>query len=383
MNGIIWYSRNLIVINQVLSKANYRNLLLMIEGEKNMSGFDTIPYKINDFLEWNERKQLVLSPKFQRRSVWKDVAKSFLIDSIIRQKPLPKIFIRELTDIKTRTTRREVVDGQQRLRTILDFINDGFKVKHVHNSEYGETYFSNLPENIQSRILQYKCSVDVLQEVDDGEIMDIFARLNTYTTPLNPQELINAKYYGYFKQLVYSLSYKYNQFWVNNKIFTEYQTMRMIEVEMTADLIIAAMDGIQNRKIVDMYYKKYDDEFEDRKIYETRFDEIISLIVDIFDDGLKTSKFRKPALFYSLFLAIYNLKYEIKGYESLKLNNINEKQISKMNSILDQIEIFTESDDLSKEEGAFVTSISRATSDALSRKTRTSFIIDKLNEVLR
>jgi hypothetical protein len=78
--------------------------------------------------------------------------------------------------------------------------------------------------------------------------MDIFARLNTYTTPLNKQELINAEFYGYFKQSVYSMSYKYNKFWIDNKVFTEYQTMRMNEVELTADIFIAFLDGIQNRK---------------------------------------------------------------------------------------------------------------------------------------
>ena len=145
-----------------------------------MKGFDSTTYTVNDFLEWYERKQLVLSPKFQRRSVWKDVAKSFLIDSILRDKPLPKIFIRQMTDIKNRITIREVVDGQQRLRTIIDFINDGFKIKKVHNNEYGEKYFSQLDEETQSSILTYKFSVDTLIGVEDSDIMDIFARLNTY-----------------------------------------------------------------------------------------------------------------------------------------------------------------------------------------------------------
>ena len=227
-----------------------------------MKSFDSTTYTVNDFLEWYERKQLVLSPKFQRRSVWKDVAKSFLIDSILREKPLPKIFIRQRTDIKNRTTVREVVDGQQRLRTIILFINDGFKVKKVHNKEYGEKYFSQLDEEAQSAILTYKFSVDILIGVEDSDIMDIFARLNTYTTPLNKQELINAEFYGYFKQLVYGVSHKYNKFWIDNKIFTEYQIMRMNEVELTADLFIAFMDGIQNRKSVKYYYRNFDEQFD-------------------------------------------------------------------------------------------------------------------------
>lgn len=346
-----------------------------------MKGFDSTTYSVNDFLEWYERKQLVLSPKFQRRSVWKDVAKSFLMDSIIREKPLPKIFIRQMTDIKTRTTVREVVDGQQRLRTIIDFINDGFKIKRVHNQEHGELYFSQLDENTQSLILTYKFSVDTLIGVEDSEIMDIFARLNTYTTPLNKQELINAEFYGYFKQSVYGVSHKYNKFWIENKIFTEYQTMRMNEVELTADLFIACIDGIQSRKVVKTYYKKYDEEFDERSILEDRFDEIISLIIRLFGDSLKKSNYRKQALFYALFLALYNIKYNIKEMPQSVTRNINEKSEAKIKNCLDRIEEIVEADaeQLDKRQLDFYISISRATSDYESRKTRTNFIIEELN----
>lgn len=349
-----------------------------------MKGFDSTTYTVNDFLEWYERKQLVLSPKFQRRYVWKDVAKSFLIDSILRDKPLPKIFIRQITDIKNRMTIREVVDGQQRLRTIIDFINDGFKVKKVHNKEYGEKYFSQLDEEAQSSILTYKFSVDILIGVEDGDIMDIFARLNTYTTPLNKQELINAEFYGYFKQLVYGVSHKYNKFWIDNKIFTEYQTMRMNEVELTADLFIAFIDGIQNRKIVKNYYKKFDECFGERELLEERFDETISLITKIFGDNLRKSKYKKPALFFAMFLALYNIKYDIKNIDNMKHieGQLSDREISRIKTCLDRIEEIINSDDLSKEQLGFVTSISRATSDTESRKTRTKFIVNEIGKAL-
>lgn len=345
-----------------------------------MKGFDSTTYSVNDFLEWHERKQLVLSPKFQRRSVWKDVAKSFLIDSILRGKPLPKIFIRQLTDVKTRTTIREVVDGQQRLRTILDYINDGFKVKKVHNASFGEKFFSQLDDDAQSAILTYKFSVDTLIGVEDAEIMDIFARLNTYTTPLNKQELINAEFYGYFKQSVYFTSYKYNKFWIDNKIFSEYQTMRMNEVELTADVFIACLDGIQNRKSVKAYYKKYDNCFEQQAIVENRFDEAVSLITRIFGDSLKKSAFRKPALFYALILAICNIIENVAGLpESVEIS-FNEKTESRIKSCLDRIEELIDQEELTREEQIFVTSISRATSDADSRITRTKYIVNQFNK---
>jgi uncharacterized protein with ParB-like and HNH nuclease domain len=79
-------------------------------------------YKVSDFLSWQWSNSLVLSPSFQRRSVWPKAAKSFLIDTVVRGLPIPIIFLREQTDLNTLEPIREVVDGQQRLRTLISFI---------------------------------------------------------------------------------------------------------------------------------------------------------------------------------------------------------------------------------------------------------------------
>ena len=97
--------------------------------------FEPKQYSINDFRAWYERKELILSPKFQRRRVWSEKAKSYLIDTILRGLPIPPVFIREKIDIDISKSIREVIDGQQRLRAILDFLSDGFKVLKItsHN----------------------------------------------------------------------------------------------------------------------------------------------------------------------------------------------------------------------------------------------------------
>ncbi len=98
-----------------------------------MKNYDSRTYSVNDFLEWRDNDQLVLAPKFQRRAVWTDSARSFLLDTIVQGKPIPKIFIRQLVNPKTRKTIREVVDGQQRLRSILSYLKDGFYISKKHN----------------------------------------------------------------------------------------------------------------------------------------------------------------------------------------------------------------------------------------------------------
>jgi hypothetical protein len=60
-----------------------------------VKAFDSRVYSINDFIEWDRQNSLELNPAFQRRSVWSATAKSYLMDTIIRGKPIPKFFIRQ------------------------------------------------------------------------------------------------------------------------------------------------------------------------------------------------------------------------------------------------------------------------------------------------
>jgi uncharacterized protein with ParB-like and HNH nuclease domain len=95
-----------------------------------MEKHSTRTLSINDFREWYEASVLVLAPKFQRRSVWPDKARSYLIDTVLRDLPMPKLFMRQEIDDSGRTI-REIVDGQQRIRTVLAYIENGFPVMHV------------------------------------------------------------------------------------------------------------------------------------------------------------------------------------------------------------------------------------------------------------
>ena len=124
-----------------------------------MKNFDTRAYSISDFEEWNERELLNLSPEFQRRSVWSQKAKSYLIDTIVRGKPIPKIIIKQ--ELSGRRNIRTVVDGQQRIRSILEFISGDFKISRAHNKEFAGYTFEKLPGDVQDDIRKYEIGVDV------------------------------------------------------------------------------------------------------------------------------------------------------------------------------------------------------------------------------
>lgn len=352
-----------------------------------MKKFDSRSYSINDFLEWNEKKQLQLSPKFQRKAVWSEDAKSYLMDTIIRGKPIPKIFIRQTLNIENRQSIREVVDGQQRLRTILSFINDGFVISKKHNEEYGGYFFSqliNIDPEIQSTILNYELSVDLLVNLPDKEILDIFSRLNSYAVVLNEQEKINANHFSPFKILVDKLSHKHNDFWVENKLLTHQNILRMADATLVADLVIAMCEGIQSKKQIKAYYAKYEKSFEfNVEIIEKDFDRTLDLIKGVFNEGVKNTPFKRIHLFYTLFTSFYHTNFGLKNFNKPQ-KAINKEKFERVKIKLTDLNKFFETipvKDITQDEFQFVQDSRRATTDTKVRNRRSEFIVDIVNSL--
>lgn len=237
---------------------------------------------------------MVLSPSFQRRPVWEAAAKSYFIDTIARGLPIPIVFVREQTNLRTLEPSREVVDGQQRLRTLLTYIEpeamadydaerDRFEVRKSHNAELAGKGFKELPADIRRKILGYEFSVHVLpSDTDDTEVLQIFARMNATGIKLNYQELRNAKFYGEFKNLSYSLAYEQLSRWRNWKVFNESEIARMLEVEEASDLLILMVDGIhsRSRSVIDKAYEKYDNGFPQSETLSHRFRAVMAQSIE-------------------------------------------------------------------------------------------------------
>lgn len=275
-------------------------------------------YSVNDFLSWSERGELVLQPKFQRRDVWSAKAKSHLIDTILRGLPIPIIFVRQNVDPKQRRTLREVVDGQQRLRAVISFSKDEFPVLKSQNPSFGGKTFSQLPSDTQQRFLNYEFSVVLLEEVSDADVLDIFARLNTYAQRLTAQELLNAAYYGEFKQTVYTLGLEHLEFWRQNGILQDRQIIRMAEAELTSELLVVMLTGIQHRRSkINELYEQNDDAFAEKQHVAREFKSVIDAIATCFGNALRDTIFSRRVLFYSLFCAFYHTIYGIPNTPEL------------------------------------------------------------------
>ena len=284
-------------------------------------------YKVNDFLSWKKSKSLILSPSFQRRPVWPKAAKSFLLDTVVKGLPIPIIFIREKTDIKSLEPIREVVDGQQRLRTLISYIapnlledfevnRDTFTIMKSHNDKLSNKLFVNLAEEDRKNILNYEFSVHVLpSDTEDREILQIFARMNSTGVKLNNQELRNAKYFGEFKNLCYLLAYEQLDRWRNWDIFSEMDIARMNEVEETSDYLCLMIKGLhgKSQSTLDRLYEKYENTLPIKPKLQKRFRNVMDKIDDVIGNEIKKTEFRRKVLFGSLFTFFYSKMYGLKS----------------------------------------------------------------------
>jgi hypothetical protein len=281
-------------------------------------------YTVSDFIGWQREGSLTLKPPFQRNSVWSPGAKSYFIDTIIKDLPTPLILLRERrADLKKFLPHRDVVDGQQRLRTVISFVapallpdiedKDYFTIREEHNDLFSDDGFLDLPDKIKAKILDYQFSVNVFpSDTDDRTIIQLFSRLNATGYKLNNQELRNAEYYGVFKSLAGDLAAEQLNRWRGWHILTSDSLARMIDIELTSEFMIFILKGISEKsdRVISSIYKEYDAAFPTGPVVAKRFRQVFQAIADNLSDDVPRL-FNSRTKFYALFVAVYDLLYGI------------------------------------------------------------------------
>jgi hypothetical protein len=265
-----------------------------------------------DFITWREGKTLIITPKFQRRGVWTSAARSFFIDTLLQGMPVPPLYLRIRQSDDRKQIVRELVDGQQRISAVLDYLDDKYALSRALGAQYGGKKFSKLQPNDQDLIRSYSFICEVFHGISDKEVLEIFMRLNTYSVPLNAQELRNGRYFGYFKQTAYRLAHEHLEFWRRHRLVSERSIARMLEVELTSELMAAQLDGMQDKKkSIDKFYSQYDNEFKEQREVENQFRAVMDQIDTGSGDFLRESEFQRPPLFYTLFCVVYHRMFRL------------------------------------------------------------------------
>ncbi|MFE7032653.1 DUF262 domain-containing protein [Streptomyces sp. NPDC057621] len=266
-------------------------------------------YPVADFIKWNNEKELVLNPSFQRGPVWTTTARTYLIDTILHGYPIPKVLMRTHIDRTSHRIFREVVDGQQRLRTIIDFAAGKFKLgirsKGYHGSDY-----ASLPGEIQDKFLAYKITAEQLINASDSDVLEVFARINSYAVPVNAAELRNAKFDTEFSWSVQEKSRKWTDLW-DLGILGKRDQVRMIGYSLMAEMYGVLLQGVTDggEDKINRLYERKKTNFPEQELIEERVDKILSIMFDQIAPSLANEPIIKRPQALMIFAALAHAQY--------------------------------------------------------------------------
>jgi hypothetical protein len=262
---------------------------------------------IQDLLNAHERGELNISPWYQRRAVWTNAHKSYLVNSIFETMPVPTIYIRHTIDLEKERTVKEVVDGQQRCRSIIEYKANEFGARHPEHS--GRVYYRELSTTQREAFLMAKLPVAYLIGASDSDVIEIFGRLNAVSKPLNAQEKRSAQWSGEFHQFCLREAVERLPIWRGLNIFSATEISRMAEIQFTAELAMALVGGMSDFSAarVNTAYKQWDEDFPERDDVASRLDRVFSKIASLKPEAVRDTIFSRSPVFYSLVLVLDDL----------------------------------------------------------------------------
>jgi len=276
--------------------------------------------KISDLITGINNGSIIFDPPFQRRKIWSNKDKAFLIDTILKKLPFPEIYVATGDlDIDTGESNLLIVDGQQRISTICDYFHGQLSL-----SKNGDVppYKSLTPEQKRD-FLNYVVAIRDLKTIGKPEMIEVFRRLNVTSYDANAMEVSNALYSGPLKTFAEKLSQ--HAFFEENRFFTAGQIRRMGDTRFALTIIITMMNGYFNRDdLLEEYLIANNEEFSEEKNIAERCEKVFQFISDM---GMnRKSKFWKQTDFFAVFveldrvLSIEKIKSIEEGPTSTLLN---------------------------------------------------------------
>ena len=291
---------------------------------------------IAQFWENVQFEKYNFDPNYQRSGeVWNENKKSFLIDSILKNFPMPPIFLHEHIDDVTGITVFDVIDGKQRLSSIIAFIKneiclpENFSEDGFGDDKLNGLYFRDL-ESIELRewkkaFWRYEITIEYVDTDENIIVNNIFDRLNRNGEPLTYQELRKAKYNqaDLYELVSFFASI---DFWKIN--LSRLKINRYDDVEFVSELLFLLLEeeiNESNRNIIDDLYEKYCNSKKDyikdnKEKIKNNFIEITS-IIESFKLDLRKYKIDSVSHLYGLWGFAWQLqKMNIKNDFPNQLN---------------------------------------------------------------
>jgi Protein of unknown function DUF262 len=281
--------------------------------------FNSSEETISWFRDRYREGTLKIKPPYQRKPVWAARQKCSLVESILLKLPVPEIYVQQSTTPDGITT-YAIVDGQQRVRTVLQFVGSESDPDQAEYNKFvldklpplsplANKSFADLSDDEKKAFYGYKFAVRYLNTAIDSELRDMFERLNRFLTPLKPQELRNARFTGPFVRFTLKLADL--EYWAENRIVTATMIRRMGDVEFVSELVIGTLHGPQGGSAadIDSYYvqfEDYDDEFPGQTEAQKLFDGSLTTVRTLLPE-INQTRWSNKTDFYSLFIAVASI----------------------------------------------------------------------------
>lgn len=348
-----------------------------------MPGFvaTTTQYTVVEYCGKFDRKELVVNRDYQRHdNVWPTPARSFLVESILLGYPIPKLSIWEITDLATRSTLYEIVDGQQRTKAIVDYYHNRFAVSE--RSEIVEARgkrFDDLPGELKAAFIKFRLSADIFTGATPEEIRELFRRINSYTVSLNAEEQRHARCQGPMKWFIYELCRLVDPTLLRLDVFGEKQLARMQDAKFIAEIVHATIYGIQTTKArqLDKLYTDFDKAFPQREDLERRMLEALVAIQGIAE--LDGTEIAKPHNFYALYLAVMHAQNSVEALEVIRRSTGRLRSLEEIARRLMAISAILEADDAPDEFRDLWKAASEKTNTADTRSVRFCAMFDAVS----
>lgn len=192
------------------------NLSEQLSDQRRKVDFNTYDMSVKELISMVNEGEINIAPDYQRQFRWDEERQSKLVESIFLGIPVPSLFMATNAD-----NTWEVIDGVQRLSTIINFAADidskaRASIGHVEAlklinlnklSSFNNCTYNDLPSNVQLDFRLKPLKVITLSDKSDRQVrFDLFERLNTGGVKLSDQEIRSCVYRGAFNDLIKKLA---------------------------------------------------------------------------------------------------------------------------------------------------------------------------------
>jgi len=262
------------------------------------------------FLDLHHSGQLDMDPPYQRRSVWTLKDRKFFLDSIFRNYPCPAVFLQKELDLDAGKMTYRVIDGKQRIESIVLFAQNSFPVDPGYGDpRLGGKKWKTIEKemDLKERFLNYALTVEYIESNEKQYITEIFDRLNRTSRKLERQELRHAKYDGWFITVAEAEAER--EEWERLGVVTKARMRRMKDVQCISELLTVLLKreiAGYNQDTLDTLYAEYDAPSEtfpnfDERDFQDKLDLTKGFIIQMeYHNSAVTKYVRGFADFYSL-----------------------------------------------------------------------------------